>query len=148
MKKVLLFATMAAVMASCSDDDSNNTSTGLTGTWKVTSLTSGVPLDINMDGNATTNLIGETGCYGNTKIVFGANNTVVLHSEEFTFDADTDDLTCEMLPAENGTYVQNGNTITVTVDGEVTELTKSGNTLTGVQEDEEWGTTTMVLTKQ
>lgn len=148
MKKVLLFASVAAVMASCSDDDSNNTSAGLSGTWKVTALTSGEPVDINMDGTASTNLLAETGCYGNTKLVFGANNTVTLHAEEFTFDMETEDLTCETLPAQNGTYVQDGNTVSISVGGDVIEVTKSGNTLTGVETDEEWGTTTMVFTKQ
>ncbi|KOS07707.1 hypothetical protein AM493_17895 [Flavobacterium akiainvivens] len=101
-----------------------------------------------MDGNASTNLIAETGCFGNTKLVFGANNTVVLYAEEFTFDATAEDLTCEIQPAQNGTYVQDGNTVAVTVGEYVVEFTKSGNTMTASEVDEEWGNTTTVFTKQ
>jgi hypothetical protein len=147
MKKVFLFATMAAVLASCSDDDNTTTTTaGLTGTWKVTALTSGIPVDINGDGNATTNLIAETGCYGNSTLVFGANNSAILTAQEFTLDLDTEEFSCETLAPVTGTYVQDGNEVEVTVGGETFVFVKSGNTLTGAQETE-MGTATMVITK-
>lgn len=147
MKKVLLFASMAAVMASCSDDDSNNTSTGLSGTWKVTSFTSATPIDINGDGTASPDLMAETGCYNNMKFVFSGSNSVVLNAQEADFDLDSGEMTCVTVPAQNGTYAQDGNNVTVTIDGEAFTLVKSGNTLTGT-DDTDFGTVTMVVTKQ
>jgi|GEM_PF-5620870 len=146
MKKVLFFAAVAAAMTSCSDDD--NSSPAMSGTYKVTSLTSTNPVDINQDGNATTNLLAETGCYGNSTIVFGTGNKVVLNAEEFSVDLETGDLDCTAQPAQNGTYAVAGNQLTLNVGGEAMVFTKSGNTLTGTDVDTEFGTTTMVMTKQ
>lgn len=146
MKKVLLFASAAAMLASCSDDD-NNGSSGINGTWKVTAFTSSTPSDMNGDGTATGDIIAETGCYNNMTLVLSGSNTAVLNAQEASIDLDNGSLTCETLAPETGTYVQSGNQVTVTIDGDAVVMTKSGNKLTA-SEETEFGVTTMVLTKQ
>lgn len=147
MKKVFLVAGLALMAVSCNDDDSKS-GAKLQGTWKVTSLTTSTPIDLNGDGTASTNLIAETGCYGNTTLVFGNSSTVVLDAEEFGFDQTTGQTTCTSSPAANGVYAVNGDLVSVVVQGETTVLTRSGNTLSRTEQDDDFGTTTMVLTKQ
>jgi hypothetical protein len=154
MKKVALFALLTgAIFVSCSDDDStavNNVS--LIGTWKLTALNGSEPIDLNGDGTPTTDMVEETGCYDGSTIVFSADNTAVLTMEEANITLDgsmTPVITCDMLDPISGTYTENGNEVTITMNGEAGTAIKSGNTLTITEAgDEEQLGGTLIFTKQ
>lgn len=138
MKKIAFFALAAcATLASCSEDDStavnNNTNASLVGTWKLTALNVTEAIDLNGDGTSSTNMVDETGCYDGSTIVFNADNTAVLTMEEADISIDENMavvINCNMLEPVSGTYVENGNNVDITIDGETGTAVKSGNTLT------------------
>jgi hypothetical protein len=157
MKKLLMMACAAAALMSCSDDDNENTAVGLSGTWKLTTFTTGFPVDYNNDGSATTNFKNETGCYNNTTLVFGTNNTAIATIEEPEIDyelvAGTEDtyeftVDCGTTTPQTGTYAESGNNVVITIAGDPATFVKSGNTLTLTETDPEEGTSTLVFTKQ
>lgn len=152
MKKVLFCALSACLLASCSSDDSNtinngNNTGGLAGTWKMTAFTVSTPVDLNGDGTATNDIIGETGCYDGSLIIFSSNGSVTLKSEEAGFDVDSGVITCERQPTQNGTYTTEGNNVGITVGGESFSFTRSGGSITGT-EDTEFGQATVVFSRQ
>ena len=68
MKKFIAMAAVALLSFSCSDDDSNELVTSVEGTWTLTSFELNQALDINGDGTASTDMITESGCFGNSTI--------------------------------------------------------------------------------
>ena len=64
------------IFASCSNNDDGNVfdMVSLAGTWELTSATVALPVDLNMDGNASTNLLEELSCFDN-EIVVNNDNT-------------------------------------------------------------------------
>lgn len=130
MKKFAFIALAAIMAVSCSDDDSSNNSStsGVSGTWKLTSVTTYEAVDVNEDGTSSRNLIAETGCFEGSTIKFNSGNNA-----DVTLNFYVGSTTC----AEASTvaeYNVDGNEVTLkyTYEGEVdTEVyTKSGNTLT------------------
>jgi hypothetical protein len=157
MKKITMIAFAALALVSCGDDDAATTDVALTGTWKLTTFTLGTPVDFNNDGNATNNFKNETGCYNNTNLVFGTNNTVIASIEEpeieYQLVEGTQDtynvvVDCGTVTPLTGAYAQTGNNVLITVDGDPATFVKSGNTLTLTQTDVEEGTSVLVFTKQ
>lgn len=86
MKKInlilgtLVFAGLA--MTSCSNDDDNNSSVSIAGTYKLTEVNTGSDTDFNKDGTAHENQMEESTCYNGSKIVLNSDNT-------FTYDIKT-----------------------------------------------------------
>lgn len=148
MKKLFVLAAAAFLTLSCSDDDSNpTTSASVEGTWKLTAFNVNEAVDINDDGTASVDFISETGCYNNSNIVFSGNNVATLSIQELDIELDlvigTEDsyeysIDCVDATPEVATYSVSGNSVSVTstyVEDGVTEtetivMTKSNNTLT------------------
>jgi hypothetical protein len=131
MKKIAMMAFAALAMVSCGDDDSGAVATdaNLTGTWKLTALTTPNAVDGNDDGVASTNLITEGGaCFTQSTLVFSANN-MLANNLSFP-DMGTN---CYSATA-TGSYVANGNSVVTTVsydgDTEVITYVKDNNKLT------------------
>jgi len=67
---------IALVFAACSsDDDSNDTTANLEGTWKLTAFNTENAYDLNEDGTTSTSVMDETSCYQNETITFNADGT-------------------------------------------------------------------------
>lgn len=108
---------------SCSNDDDSN-QTSLVGTWELTTWTIGVPIDLNDDSVASSNLLDEADCTNNDTVVFKTDGTVSFNStynptvnislidetsETYLFDIQCDlDGTIGLV----ATYEQNGDTVT------------------------------------
>lgn len=127
MKKIMILAAVAAFSASCSDDDNGTpVAAGTNGTWVLTALTSSEAHDGNGDGNATTDLLTEAGCFGDSNLILAADGSLTNNFVIPGMDG------CEALTA-NGTYVQTGSTVATTFSygGETTnqDFTISGNTM-------------------
>ncbi|WP_299126968.1 hypothetical protein [uncultured Winogradskyella sp.] len=88
MKKLIftLFSLASLVLiTSCESDDdaSTNSDASIEGTWLLTAWNSSIPLDLNNDGTASTNLLDEVNCLTNETIVFDANGGAVVNSTSF-----------------------------------------------------------------
>lgn len=163
MKKFFGFLIVAIAMTACSsDDDSNPITTSVEGNWKMTAMNMQNAHDLNEDGTASRNLMDETNCYQNETILFKADGTGVFTSNsyadielEFVFGStDEYDYIIECVSETEITllnYIQNGEEVTMTVEGESITASISGNTLTYVipngffveVEDPESGTITV-----
>jgi hypothetical protein len=153
MKKLILnfFVLTTFVFAtSCSsDDDNNDSSVELEGTWKLTAWEVGETFDLNNDGELSTNILDEMDCYDNETIVFGDGVATYMSRSyadievEFGEEGSNPVYTVECEDEfENSpaAYVRNGNSVTITEtyeeDGEIYEdtlvATISGNTLSFV----------------
>ncbi|AXG73349.1 hypothetical protein DVK85_03520 [Flavobacterium arcticum] len=143
MKKFIAIAAIALLSFSCSDDDTAELTTSVEGTWILTSFELNQQLDINGDDIASTDMIAESGCFGNSTITFNNDDTATVNFEEIDVeiepieDTDEYDITVECLgsTAQETLYTVSGNTTSLTFeyeDGttETLDFTISGNTLT------------------
>lgn len=145
MKKIFFLTFSCLALLSCSSDDESSSSTaGLVGTWKLTAFTTDEPVDFNLDGVLSTNYITESGCYDNSTMVLASGNvaTVTLQEADIDFVLDfenpensTFEFICNDGTPLAGTWSQNNNNVTVTIDNEPVTFTLNGNTLTAVLED-------------
>lgn len=150
MKKIkfitasLLFFT-AFNLVSCSSDNEpidpaidldNWGTTSIAGSYLMTAFNTSVPTDLNNDGTASTNQMGETNCFNNNTLILNADNTFTATSKGVdiittgtvaTFDCFTD-------PSITGTWTLTGSTLSLTYtdagEQNVDVFTVSGNTLT------------------
>ncbi|MCB0444603.1 MAG: lipocalin family protein [Gelidibacter sp.] len=125
MKKVIFSLLAIAVLAltSCSKDDDSNSSTSLTGTWKLTAWNSATGYDINNDGTASTNILNELDCYNNETVVFSANNTAMAHSTSYA------DITAEITTGTTDEYTYTVDCVDE-VDSFALTWSLNGNTIT------------------
>ncbi|MFD2564058.1 lipocalin family protein [Aquimarina rubra] len=69
----LFLISFALVFTSCSNDDDggdvNPDTVSLVGTWELTSASGALPLDLDMNGTASSNLLDELPCFEDTIIV-------------------------------------------------------------------------------
>ena len=137
MKKLLLLLVPAIVLFSCNDDN-DDINISAEATWKLTSITTSEPTDINNDGTATTNFIAETNCYNNSNLILSQGNTANAMLEELEisldlFNGNTNQLEYSVFcgPATDtfGTWSQETNTVTVIIENEPVIFTLDGNTL-------------------
>ncbi|AXT51448.1 hypothetical protein D1818_11620 [Aquimarina sp. BL5] len=65
----------ALFFTSCSSDDDGGDPTivSLVGTWELTSASEALPVDLDMDGNAFTNLLEKLACFEDTITVSNDN---------------------------------------------------------------------------
>ncbi len=119
---VILFLVFIFYNSCSNDEDSNQTS--LVGTWELTTWTIGIPIDLNNDSVASSNLLDEAGCANNETVVFEIDGTVSFistynptvnisligeTSETYLFDVQCDlDGTIGLAAP----YDQNGDTVT------------------------------------
>ncbi|MDH7445405.1 lipocalin family protein [Aquimarina sp. 2201CG14-23] len=129
-----LFAiSIALFFTSCSSDDDNGgdpTTISIVGTWQLTSASGVLPVDLNMDGMASTNLLEELPCFEDT-ITVSDDNTYSQDVTEITVNVDTSG------PLPVVTAECTGNTLTETgtwsLDGDELTFTPTGmnvNTVT------------------
>ena len=126
-------------LGDCTNDTVPNE--GIVGTWLATSWISDEPVDINNDGEESTDLLAEFDCYNNETLVFNADNTGVMMSTsyadvEFEIETGTTDsyiytVDCiEEVDNTNFTWTQNDNDITIIDEFDMeTVWTLNGNQL-------------------
>ncbi len=113
---------------------------GIVGTYKLTAFNTSIPTDLNGDGTATTNQLSETTCLDNSFVVLNANNTFTSDAKGIDIDINND-ITCFTDPDFTGTWVLNGNILSLTyTDGPDTitdNYVVSGNTFSATINDGE-----------
>ncbi|MGV3460378.1 MAG: lipocalin family protein [Flavobacterium sp.] len=140
MKKIFFAAALIGLtLVSCGDDDSAVANVAIEGNWKLTGFTLDEPVDFNQDGTASVNLIGETGCYTDSGIVFSGTGQAVVSLEgldvELVVEGGIETINIDCLPADVaiGPYTVTENTVVLSGNaGEGDQdvvLTRSGNTL-------------------
>jgi hypothetical protein len=145
MKNLFGLLLAALVLVSCNKDDDGSTNASVEGNWKLTSLTTENAYDLNEDGNASNNLMTETGCYQNETITFSGNGTGTATSNSYALisvelvvgTTDEYEYTIECIQEVDVTaftWTQSGSTITVSVGGASSSATLSGSDLTIVVE--------------
>ncbi|WP_298902572.1 hypothetical protein [uncultured Psychroserpens sp.] len=146
MKRIqlILIVTMTFVLNACQSDDNNSepmhTAEGI---WRMQSLELGSVYDFNGDGIASNNLISETNCLQNEVYTFNNNGNGMYNSSEtldieltvdsnsneteYIIDCLNDDSFSEPL-----TWSQQGNLVTLIIDGEQLTGTINGDIMTFV----------------
>lgn len=137
----LLTVSLLAISVSCSSDDDSSSNDSVEGTFRLVAFETETSFDLDGDGDSSTNLIEETGCYENQTLTFNADNNGVFVSTSF-LDIYVDieivngeeivTQIVECVPEDDSstfTWTQNGNIVSVTVDGDVLDLTFSGDQL-------------------
>jgi len=142
MKKPLfIFSILLCIiiLTSCTSDDSVENSS-IMGAWKLTEWNVKTPLDLNNDGIASTNLLTEFGCLDGSELVFNdVNSGTILYTSDVGFHTGFDEEESQIFMMICGTdserlaipftYSINENIVTITVSGELVNLTLEGNTL-------------------
>lgn len=112
MKKLGIMALAAFAFAGCGNDDDASPVNPTNGVYKLTSATSSRAYDGNEDGNESTNIMVEAaGCIEQSTLTLGADN-VASHAFFYPFGSACLDIMA------NGTYVESGNNLTVSLNTE------------------------------
>lgn len=141
MKKSLLFLYFIIAclpLTSCSQDDEVNKS-AITGIWKLTAWNVITPLDLNNDGESSTNLLNEFGCLSGSELIFKDSGFATLfYSSEVAFNVEIENeslffmLICgtssNTVPRQI-TYVQQENSVILNDNGVELVLSLSENSL-------------------
>lgn len=138
----LLTVSLLAISVSCSSDDDSSSNDSVEGTFRLVAFEVETSIDLDGDGDSSTNLIEETGCYQNETVTFNNDNTGVAITRSFldihvdisvetggeeTFFQVIDCV--EEEESSNFLWSQNGSIVTITVDGESTNFTFNGDEL-------------------
>lgn len=135
---------MAIALAACSsDDDSNNTTISVEGTWKMTAFNTENAYDLNGDGIPSRNVMDETDCFQNELMLFNVDGTGLITSnsvleiglEMVVGTTDEYEYTIECISEvtiDSFTYTITNNEVSIDVDGDISTATLSNNTLTVV----------------
>ena len=145
------------VRAKCSDNEFSSWSTkvnlaevstggtGIVGNYLLTSFTSSEPTDINADGTSSNNILSETACFNDMHLILNSNNTFVAESKgadiqiEVINNVETQVIGCFVDPDEDGTWVLNGNILTLSFPGStdtvVYTYNSANNTLSATEND-------------
>ena len=82
------------MLLSCSSDDNNdNNNVSVEGTWELTKFELTEEVDLDNDGTASADIMGQTECFNNSTLVFDADNTA---------DFNIESLDVEIQPVEGG----------------------------------------------
>lgn len=154
-----LFAICSAlIFTSCSNDDDGNVSdmVSLVGTWELTSATGGLPVDLDMDGNASTNLLEELSCF----------EDVITVNEDDTYNQDVTEITVNVEPGippvvtasctgntlmETGSWSLDGDQLTFTptgMDPTTVTITLTQTTLSFTDTLDDLGEIDLIFTRQ
>ena len=145
------------VRAKCSDNEFSSWSTkvnlaevstggaGIVGNYLLTSFTSSEPTDINADGTSSNNILSETVCFNDMHLILNSNNTFVAESKgadiqiEVINNVETQVIGCFVDPDEDGTWVLNGNILTLSFPGSTDTIeyiyNSANNTLSATEND-------------
>lgn len=143
MKKILLNLAIVALIVSCGTDDEGDTvndeMTGISGeTYLLTSFEAESSFDLDGDGDSSRDLLEETGCLQNERLVFGDNGIVTAISSSFLdifVEVDSDGnlmqfVECEMdVFQESLSFMQTGSTIVITDTEEGEEIEEQDQTI-------------------
>lgn len=117
--KILTFVALGISFLACSsDDDSNNNSGAIEGTYELTAFNTSTATDFNDDGAPSTNQMSETNCYDGRKITFRADNTFTYDIDYLLVDTSNGNSSCIDNYTVNGTWSANNNTLTVVYEDE------------------------------
>ncbi|CAM3484605.1 hypothetical protein FLLO111716_13620 [Flavobacterium longum] len=141
----LLTCVVAAGLAfySCDSNDDENTENltdDLTGTWELSRMAVPTAQDFDNDGDSNTDLTTEGSCYNSSWISFREDGTYEQHMSMTTAADGGTSLDCDMM-VSSGTYTQSGNTVTTTRTSGEGSLNMTFNfdaddhTLTATEED-------------
>lgn len=86
MRKLLTVFGLLFLAAACTNNDEIYDPTEpftMMGSWKMASMEVQTPIDLNGDGIAGTDLMEETGCYQNERLLFGLDNTGTIISNSY-----------------------------------------------------------------
>jgi len=145
MKKLFLAVLSLLLFACPSDDSPAPLPQGIEGTWLLTRLLVDIPVDFNMDGMVSTDLVSEIGCFDQT-FTFNVDNTGsvnITQSADFelvlvagTSNMYEYEIDCiQENFSESLTWTLNGNDISIDIDGDNLDGTFSGDLITLVLED-------------
>lgn len=147
--KNILYLVICILVFNCSsdDDDNSESSTGVVGTWKITSVTVESANDYNGDGTVNPNLLTETVCSLNDLFVFNADGTGQVVDDGFNISLDVDQdsnfnsfytFDCiDFSPSTfDSTWTQEGNSITVTTVVGTTLFTLESNQLINMEDED------------
>lgn len=140
----LLCLSLFLCLTSCIvNDDFDDLSTPLEGTWLLTTFDIGIPLDLNGDGNASSDIIAETNCYQNETISFASDFTGVIVTRSYadievtfvTGSTDQVEYSVDCIPDlfnQNIVWSRNGNSVTLDIDNITLIASIASNKLTFV----------------
>ena len=136
-----LTITLLAITVSCSsDDDSSNDDSLVNGeTYLLTSFVTETSFDLDGDGNSSNDLLIETGCLQNNRLVFSTDATVMAINETFLDIYVSEDASGNLIQlveceidneSTTLTFTQNGSSVSIVENVEETIVgIVSGNTL-------------------
>lgn len=138
----LLTVSLLAISVSCSSDDDSSSNDSVEGTFRLVAFEVETSIDLDGDGDSSTNLIEETGCYENETVTFNNDNTGVAITRSFldvfvviSTDSDGGSTSSQVIDcveeedSTNFVWAQNGSIVTITVDGESTNFSFDGDEL-------------------
>ncbi|MBQ4818721.1 lipocalin family protein [Aquimarina sp. MMG016] len=124
IRVVFLFVVSLGLFSCSSDDDAPSVMGSLVGTWELTSVTGGIPVDLNMDGTPSTNLLQELPCFKDTLVV-NDDNTYSQDVTDIDVSVDTSGpfpipiVECTgLILMETGTWSLVGDQLTFTPEGQ------------------------------
>lgn len=85
--------------------------TDLVGTWKIEAMISDVAVDLNSDGNTSTDILEETTCFDNLFFNFNAEGGVLAHQARLNFV--DGEMQCDGEGDYAATYSVSGNELSV-----------------------------------
>ncbi|WP_378181691.1 lipocalin family protein [Aquimarina sp. SS2-1] len=156
----LFLISFALVFTSCSNDDDGGDvspdTVSLVGTWELTSASGALPLDLDMNGSASSNLLDELPCFEDM-IVVNDDNTYDQTASELDVNVELGvppvvTASCTgMTLTETGTWSLEGDQLTFEANGmdprTVTiTLTETSLSFTDVVED--LGEVALIFTRQ
>ncbi len=139
MKKILTpqvlvcFFLLSLILTGCTKEESladtkilevsnvTISSNDLIGYWELSRMVSDTAVNLNQDGNYSTNLLDETSCFNNMSITFNSDGTFTTNNATMTFESGTsgDQFSCLTDRIDTGTWeVENDNLmLTMVIDG-------------------------------
>jgi len=132
MKKIFTLGLISLLSLSCSKDDESTT----TGTYILTSITTEDALDFNNDGVFSRNYLSETNCSSNSKVILSENGAMIIQLQianaNLNNPGGTDNtytIDCSEPSAFNGTWVEAGPNLLLTIENESETFIKNGNSI-------------------
>ena len=124
MKKLFSLLFIALLFASCSSDDDNDSPPSIVGSWALVELNAAIPIDLNNDGTADSNILKELPCFTSNG-AFTADGKFLLTITNVKAEEVNGVMvySCDGSVSSSGTYVLNGNQLTTTTDGPEPETT-------------------------
>ncbi|WP_296147399.1 lipocalin family protein [uncultured Flavobacterium sp.] len=113
--RILAMAALAITLGSCSsDDNSDNNSGSIEGTYELREFNTSTATDFNRDGTSSTNQMSETECYNDAQLTFRSDNTFTYEIAYLSVNSDASS-TCTSYEVD-GTWTATNNTLTATYE--------------------------------